>query len=272
MSSTKKNYVQLDTLLSLPKNVSIFICHSGDTDNVVKSIQRNLGDSVNCPNNILRWSIIDWHKIGHLQKSNCGDCQDLINREIDKADYVIFIIKEKLGHYTLREWFYCLERLNKKRVYLFIDKKTTSDALKYKRIEDILFPAGYIVADSYKNARDIVAFIENEIGKSKIKSVFENIREITSKISLDELKIYDDKINYFLQFMPSLGITRCDGILSPRLERIADKYYKSKQIHNLSEVSKILRLSKSLSINKPCDQLGKLKRQAPMKDIEHEKK
>lgn len=195
---------KLDYILSNPKDISLFICHAGDADNIVAKVQQALADEVNSTECIIRWSARDWKKMDHLQRPDCGDCQDMINKEIDKANYIIFIIQNRIGHYTLREWFYCIERISTKHIYLFINRNLKESDLY--RIKSALGYEAYVQPYWYSGSKDIIHTIEKKIGKIEIRVNYDEIRNIIVKMDIINLRRHKKQIGDYLKSVSRYGL------------------------------------------------------------------
>lgn len=212
----------VNAAITFPRDISVFICHSGDTDDIVAKIQSKLAALNNACNPLIIWSVRDWHTMEHLQLPNCGDCQSEINKEIARADYVVFIVKEKIGHYMLREWFYCMERHRKKKVLLFLKNDVMNDKCKSNRITDLLNPYAYIKPDGYSKVADIV-----EIMKSTIPAIHITSSATKAKVALGTLhpsvvKKLEARLSNKLDKLTKLGLSNNTDSLKVKISRLEE--------------------------------------------------
>lgn len=212
----------INSAITFPRNLSVFICHSGDTDDIVSKIQSKLSALNNTCNPLIIWSVRDWHTMEHLQVPNCGDCQSEINKEIAKADYVIFIVNERIGHYMLREWFYCMERQRRKKVFLFLKKDVMKDKIKSKHIHDLLNPYAYVKPEVYSKISDIIDVMKSAIPAIHITSSASKAKGALGRLHPSVVKKLEVKLSNKLDNLTKLGLSSNSDSLKVRILRLEE--------------------------------------------------
>lgn len=241
MSKSEKALPSVYSQLGFPLKMSVFICHSSDTDRLVKSLQKEIAYINNIPDNLVEWTIRDWHTLPHIQSHGDKDCQDVINEQLDSAAIIVFVVKERIGHYLLREWFYSLRCRDTKTIIFFIDNHSCNIPEVEYRIA-LMYPNHYLVPDNYKSSKELFLRLSeklNALGRHKIVDVLESSKCQAVK---DESIIYADQIDHILTQIFELGIRHIEGPFAESFERITGRM-SPKQIDNYNlpalEVNKI---------------------------------
>lgn len=210
----------ISSAITFPKHISAFICHSGDTDEIVANIQSKFASINNTCNPLIVWSIRDWHTMEHLQMPNCGDCQKEINKEINRADYIIFIVGKRTGHYMLREWFYCMERITKKKVFLFLKKDVMEDEHHSNLIKDVMHPFAYLKPEYYSNTSDIISILQESIPSIHITSSAAKAKIALGRLHPTVVKDLEVKLSYKLDKLTNIGLSTRTGSIKSKITKL----------------------------------------------------
>lgn len=230
MSKSEKILPSVYTLLGFPLKMSVFICHSSDTDRLVKSLQNEITNLNNIPDNLVEWTIRDWHTLPHIQSSGDKDCQDVINEQLDNASIIVFVVKERIGHYLLREWFYSLRYMDTKTVIFFKDDYTCHIPEVEYRIA-LMHPDHYLVPNNYKSSKNLILSLFKILTALALHKTVDILESSKCQVVKDKLHIYTDQIDHILTQISELGVRSIEGPLAERFDRIAGRF-SPKQIEN----------------------------------------
>lgn len=219
VSELKKN---IGKAINRLDHSDIFVCHAGDTDSIVADLQKVIGDRNNNPTVYVRWSVLDWRRIPHLQKEGCKDCQDMINKYIDKCEHILFVIKDRVGHYTMREWFYSIQQMRKKspkQVYVFVNRDSKNDPWTGKIIDEVFIRGGYALHKEYGSFEELIALFDKVLEAPIVHDALNWIREAQAVLSDSEIKPYKERIDRLYSLLDSDKTHKISTYLPERLLR-----------------------------------------------------
>lgn len=223
MNKSEKILPSLYTLLGFPLKMSVFVCHSSDTDRLVNSLQKEITNQNNNPDNLVEWTIRDWHTIPHIQSNRNKDCQDVINEQLDNASIIVFVLKERIGHYLLREWFYSLRNLDMKSVIFFKNERTCHSPEVEYRIA-LMHPDHYLVPNKYKSVKDLTRSLSNKLEAFARTKIVDILKSSNGQDINEKIDFYTDQLEHLLTQVSKLGIKSIEGPFAERFERITRRY------------------------------------------------
>ena len=137
----------------------IFICFSGNTSEDVHRVQNELLLENLDPCQAIEWIPMAWNVLTPINTiGTSNSAQDVINTYIQKADHIVFVVKDNAGEGLKIEWDNFSELSQNKTIHLFI-----YDNENRFKVHDELDPKKQITHTPYKDYKDILLYLRAKI-------------------------------------------------------------------------------------------------------------
>ena len=137
----------------------IFICFSSNTLEYVLHVQNELLLENLNPHQQVEWIPLAWNVLPPINtRGTSSNAQDIINTYIEKADHIVFIVKDYVADGLRTEWSKFSNHSNGKTVHLGIFANQNE-----QKVHNELDPLKQIVYFSFKDFNDILLHLKKEI-------------------------------------------------------------------------------------------------------------
>lgn len=150
-------------------NGKLFICFAGNMSEIALAVQNGLLLDNLRPYHNVNWLPYAWNVIDDINVyGSLYKAQEVINKFIDKADYVLFLINGEMGVDTLKEWHHCTDIFTGRQIYLglFKDKDNIAQREKYDPNHQGIF-------FTFEDANDVLVYIYRHIQPRLIEAKLE---------------------------------------------------------------------------------------------------
>lgn len=149
----------------LPQS-KIFICFSSNTSEDVLRVQNELLLENLNPYQEIEWIPMAWNVLPTINaRGTSYNAQDVINTYIEKADHIVFIVKDYIADGLKIEWSKFSNFSNGKIVHLGIFANNNE-----QKLHNELDPLKQIIHFSFRDFRDILLHLKKEIHPEVILS------------------------------------------------------------------------------------------------------
>lgn len=163
----------------------IFICFSANTAEVVHRIQNELLLENISPNQAVEWIPMVWEVLTPIHE--CGtiyNAQDTINSYIDKADHIVFVVKDFVADGLKIEWDKFARKPSEKTIHLCIYANENE-----MKVHETLDPLKQNIHFPYTDHKDILLYLKSKIHpKAELTGKERKLHFVKTKEQLDELQ------------------------------------------------------------------------------------
>lgn len=137
----------------------IFICFSGNSSEEVHRVQNELLLENLDPCQAIEWIPMAWNVLTPINTiGTSSKAQDVINTYIQKADHIVFVVKDSAGEGLKIEWDYFSKLSLNKTIHLVI-----YDNENRLKVHDELDPLKQITHHPYKDYKDILLYLKAKV-------------------------------------------------------------------------------------------------------------
>lgn len=137
----------------------IFICFSGNTSEEVHRVQNELLLENLDPCQAIEWIPMAWNVLTPINEiGTTSNAQDVINTYIQKADHIVFVVKDTVGEGLRIEWDKFSKLSQTKAIHLVI-----YDNENRFKVHNVLDPLKQITHLPYKDYKDILLYLKAKI-------------------------------------------------------------------------------------------------------------
>ncbi len=137
----------------------IFICFSGNTSEYVRRVQNELLIENLDPSQAIEWVPMAWNVLTPINTIGTAyNAQDVINTYIEKADHIVFIVKDDVADGLRTEWEKFSKLSSNKTIHLFI-----YDNENRFKIHNVLDPLKQFVHSPYMDYKDILLYLKAKV-------------------------------------------------------------------------------------------------------------
>lgn len=137
----------------------IFICFSGNTSEEVHRVQNALLLENLDPCQAIEWIPMAWNVLTPInQMGTSSNAQDVINTYIQKADHIVFVVKDNAGDGLKIEWDNFSKQNQNKTIHLVI-----YDNENRFKVHNELDPHKQITHHAYKDYKDILLYLKAKV-------------------------------------------------------------------------------------------------------------
>lgn len=142
----------------------IFICFSGNSSEEVLRVQNELLLENLDPCQAIEWIPMAWNVITPINTiGTSSKAQDVINTYIQKADHIVFVVKDRAGEGLKIEWDKFSKLSLNKTIHLLI-----YDNENRFKVHDELDPLKQITHHPYKDYKDILLYLKAKVHSQAI--------------------------------------------------------------------------------------------------------
>lgn len=163
----------------------IFICFSRNTSEIVHRVQNELLLENLNPHQSVEWIPMVWEVLTPLNAYGTDySAQEIINTYIDKADHIVFIVKDSVGDGLKSEWDKYGRMSKDKTIHLCIYANENE-----MKVHKTLDPMGKNIHFPYSDFKDIIMYLKSRIHpKAELTGNEQKLHFVQTKEQLYQLR------------------------------------------------------------------------------------